>query len=94
MDETYLSPDIEEQIVQQLRVMARGKKLHTLQATLNLLVKLVPVLLALAGIAALLIAANQASQVRRPGGETVSTQVTYSADGRTKITTTTRTQAK
>lgn len=95
MDEIYLSPDIEEQIVRQLRVMARSKKLRLLQSTLNFLVKSLPMLLALAVIAALLIeTASGDDRVYQQGREAVTTQTTYSADGRTKITTTTRTQTK
>lgn len=94
MDEIYLSQDIEEQIVQQLRAMARSKKLRLLQGTLKFFVRALPVLLTLSIIAALLVTTTGADHVSQQGRETVTTQVNYSADGRTKITTTTRTQTK
>ncbi len=95
MDEIYLSSDIEEQIVQQLRTMGRSKKLHVVQGVLKFLFKAVPIVLLLAALATLLFVFAKASEVlHQQEPETVTTHITYSADGRTKTTTTTHTHSK
>ncbi len=94
MDEIYLSPDIEEQIVQQLQVMTRGKKLHVFRHVIITAAKALPILLALAVIAALLTATNQGTHIQQKSHVTTTTRVDYSTDGHTKTTTTTRTQTQ